>query len=284
VDVTEETIELDGQPVLIRAAPASLGAARASIPAAPASGDVVPVYLHGVPTSSRDMIPFLERAGGLAPDLPGFGRSGKGGHLDYSPEGLARFVLRLLDERSPGPVALVGHQWGGTVAALVAQMAPDRVHRLVLIDALPPRADGFRWPRAAGMLRAPVLGELVLGSTNRALLRRWLHRGAAAEGAWPDEAVDAVWADFDHGTQRALLRLHRSAGREPARPGATAAQAPTLVVWGERDPWLPPALAGGFTASTPEVTVEIVPGAGHWPWLGRPEVVERVVAFATAAA
>ena len=51
-----------------------------------------PLYLHGIPTSSDDFVPFLERTGGVAPDLIGFGRSGKGGHLDYSIDGHADFV------------------------------------------------------------------------------------------------------------------------------------------------------------------------------------------------
>ena len=43
---------------------------------APARGGRPPVlYVHGVPTSGSDWLPFLERAGGYAPDLPGFGRS-----------------------------------------------------------------------------------------------------------------------------------------------------------------------------------------------------------------
>ena len=40
------------------------------------------LYVHGNPTNSDDWLPFLERTGGIAPDLPGFGRSGKPAHFD----------------------------------------------------------------------------------------------------------------------------------------------------------------------------------------------------------
>ena len=66
--VDEHTFHLDDSPVYYRSAEAP---------------GVPKVYLHGIPTSSDDWLEFLGRTGGLAPDLIGFGRSGKGGHLDY---------------------------------------------------------------------------------------------------------------------------------------------------------------------------------------------------------
>ena len=50
------------------------------------------LYLHGVPTASWEWLPFLERTGGIAPDLPGFGRSAKPGDFDYSIAGYDRFL------------------------------------------------------------------------------------------------------------------------------------------------------------------------------------------------
>ena len=85
---------------------------------------------------------------------------------------------------------------------------------------------------------------------------------------------------FDHGTQRAILKLYRSP--RPEVP-LEAIAAPALVVWGERDryvdaSWAPrvaEALGGG-------ATVRLVPGAGHWPWHERPEVVDDVARFLVA--
>ena len=50
---------------------------------APASGPTPVLYVHGVPTASWDWLPYLERIGGVAPDLPGFGRSDKPADFDY---------------------------------------------------------------------------------------------------------------------------------------------------------------------------------------------------------
>ena len=79
--------------------------------AAPRAASRPCLYLHGVPTSSDDWVGFLERTGGLAPDLPGFGRSGKRGDGDFTMPGYDRFVEAFLDHaggraRAPGRARL----------------------------------------------------------------------------------------------------------------------------------------------------------------------------------
>jgi pimeloyl-ACP methyl ester carboxylesterase len=246
---------------------------------APAAG-VPPLYLHGIPTSSEDWVPFLERSGGIAPDLIGFGRSGKGGHLDYSLDGLASFVAALLEHLGIGRVSLVAHQWGAAAGVLFAARNPERVARITLLQPLP-LIDGFHWPPIAGWWRRPVLGELLMGATNRRLLARTLRQGSVERHAWPDQRIAAVWEQFDQGTQRAILRLHR-ATPEPALEGVLGKlRVPVLVVWGDRDPWLGPGLAEPYASRLADATVERV-DAGHWPWLDRPELVDRVAALTAA--
>jgi pimeloyl-ACP methyl ester carboxylesterase len=100
----------------------------------------------------------------------------------------------------------------------------------------------------------------------------------------PDEFIDRVMAHFDHGTQRAILRLYRSAPEGVlASAGAQLerCQAPTLVVWGDRDPYIAPGFADAYGSALPNAVVEHVADAGHWPWLDRPELIDRIVSFAT---
>ena len=162
-----------------------------------------------------------------------------------------------------------------------AQRHPSRIERLVLCDAIP-LLDGYRWPRIARTWRLLGLGELAMGSTPRWMLARTLRRGSVRPDAWPDARVGSIWDHFDQGTQRAILRLHRDG--DPSRLAAAGAgleqlDAPALIVWGERDPWLPPDLARRYAARLPNAEVEIIEGAGHWPWLDQPELVERIAAF-----
>ena len=271
--VEEHTITIDHVPVFYR-------------DAASAGADQPPVlYLHGAPTSSDDWVPFLERTGGIAPDLLGFGRSGKGGHLDFSPAGLTTFVERFVAEVGLERVRLVGHGWGGAIGSLLAARAPRRVERLVLIDALP-LLDGFRWPRLVRAIRTPVIGELVMGSITRSMLARQLRRGSTREHGWTDAELAAAWEQFDQGTQRALLRLHRRVD-EPrlAELGSDlgSLELPTLVVWGERDPWFPPEFADAYAARLPRAGAIRIPNAGHWPWRDDPSVIEIVAEFLAKA-
>ena len=78
------------------------------------------LYLHGVPTSSDDWVAFLERTGGLAPDLPGFGRTGKRGDGDFTMPGYDRFVEAFLDHAESSACA-----WSCTTGAPSACCGPS---------------------------------------------------------------------------------------------------------------------------------------------------------------
>ncbi|HEU4978283.1 MAG TPA: alpha/beta hydrolase [Solirubrobacteraceae bacterium] len=265
----EHTEQLGGQPLFWRSAGES---------------DTPVLYLHGVPTSSDDWLPFLERTGGIAPDLPGFGRSGKRGDGDYTMAGYDAFLEAFLDHLEVERVRLVVHDWGG-VGLVWAQRFPDRVERLVIIDAVP-LMPGYRWHRIARAWRTPVVGELVMGATTRWSLKQLSREGGGGRGPLPDEFLDATIAHFDQGTQRAILRLYRSAPEgDLAAAGARLGDitAPALIVWGEQDPYIPPRFAEGYAALLGgEAEVLRLPDAGHWPWLDRPDVVDRVAAFLDA--
>jgi pimeloyl-ACP methyl ester carboxylesterase len=268
VRVDEHTIEVAGAPVFYRSAPSPAGAP--------------PLYLHGVPTSSDDWTGLLERTGGFAPDLIGFGRSGKGGHLDYTLAGLAEFLARFVSVLELERVRLVAHDWGAGAALVFAQRYPERVERVVLCDPLPLTGD-FHWHRLARRLRSPGLGELLMGSIPRWMLARILRRASSAE-AFSDERVRALWSQFDQGTQRAVLRLHRATGEDDLAAAGRDLERltmPALVLWGEQDIWFPASLAAAYAKRLPRAELALIPGAGHWPWLERQEAADRVAAFVT---
>jgi pimeloyl-ACP methyl ester carboxylesterase len=262
VRVDEHTITTAHGPVYYRSAPSS---------------GIVPVYLHGIPTSSDEWTGFLELTGGIAPDLIGFGRSAKGGHLDYSLGGLAGYVEELLEELEIERAAVVAHDWGAAVAAVLAARRPELAERVALFNPLP-LIDGFRWPEVVRWCRRPLIGELVMGSVSRRMLARALRRGSVDPGAWPDERLASVWEQFDQGTQRAILRLHRSTPESALEDTLRELRIPALVVWGDRDPWLDAGLGEAYAARLPQATFERL-DAGHWPWLEHPETIERVARF-----
>lgn len=265
-EISERTAELDGLPVFWRSAP----------------GEKV-FYLHGVPTSSDDWLPFLSRTGGIAPDLPGFGRTGKPGYLSYTIDEYTRFIERFLDMVEIERVRLVVHDWGA-VGLAFAQAHPERVERLVVMNAVP-FLPGYRWHRTARIWRTPVLGELAMGATSRLTLGVATRESNVTPGPLPKEWIDSTVRHFDQGTQRAILRLYRSSPSEVlARAGErlSTLDAPALVVWGARDPYISVRFAHDYARALPSAELLELPDAGHWWWLDRPDAIDRVVEFLTA--
>jgi pimeloyl-ACP methyl ester carboxylesterase len=260
-EVTTQTVEVPGfaddpWPVVVRSAPED------GTPA---------LWVHGVPTCGEDWVPFLERAGGYAPDLPGFGGSSKRGDGDFTLDGYARFTGALVDALGLERVSLVVHDWGAAALAWAAAH-PERVERLVVIDAVP-LLGGYRWHRVARLWRTPGVGEIVMGLTLGPVLRRVLPPGIG----------DTAVRHFDQGTQRAILRLYRAAppdalAAHEAALGALA-DVPSLVLWGEEDAYITPNFAQSYADALGGADVRVIRGAGHWPWADDPSVVEAVVGF-----
>jgi pimeloyl-ACP methyl ester carboxylesterase len=268
--VSDHTDELDGLPVFWRSAPAPAGLAE----------EAMPLYLHGVPTNSDDWLPFLERTGGLAPDLPGFGRSGKPGSLEYTIGEYDRFIERFLRELGVERVQLVMHDWG-VVGLAFAQRHPERVERLVLINAVP-LLPTYEWHRVARVWRAPVLGELAMGATYRRTLRWASTETNAKPGPMSEAWLDSVLDHFDQGTQRAILRLHRSAPPDVlAAAGERLAvlEMPALILWGVQDRCIPARFGRAYANALQRAELLELPDAGHVPWLDRPDAIDRVVSF-----
>jgi pimeloyl-ACP methyl ester carboxylesterase len=233
------------------------------------AGDARTLFVHGNPNNSDLWVPFLERAGGVAMDLPGFGRSAKPAQFDYSIEGYGAWLEAFARDLGWERPRLVAHDWG-----TVGLMLGPRIERLVLMNGVV-GLPGYRWHRFARIWRTPVIGELFQGVSTKRGLKYFL-------GGMPDDFVDSIWDHYDHGTQRAILKLYRSAPPERlAQAGERLGEirCPALVVWGADDEYLPARFAHAYRdALGGETTVEVVEG-GHWPWIDKPELVERVCGF-----
>src|SRR3954452_6937791 len=140
------------------------------------------------------------------------------------------------------------------------------------------------------MWRRRIVGELFMGLSTKWGFRMIASRQSQTDvpDAVADAAIDNIWQYFDHGTQRAILRLYRSAP-EPllAEAGRDLGKitAPTLVVWGAQDPYLEERFAHAYAEAVGgPAEVAIFEGAGHWPWYEKPEVIDRIASFLAALA
>ena len=201
----------------------------------------------------------------LTPVHPGFGGTPRPAGLD-SARKLGELYRNLLGQLGLTGVTVLGSSIGGWIAAELALAAPDRVARLVLLDA-------------AGLASAghPVADYFSMT----------LDQVFDVSFAHPDRyRIDP--ATLTDG-QRAVAAGNRAAlevygGRSMADPGLAARLAgltvPTLVIWGEADRMVTPAYGQEYAAAIPGADFRLVPDAGHLPQLEAPEAVLALLAEA----
>jgi pimeloyl-ACP methyl ester carboxylesterase len=242
------------------------------------------VYCHGNPTHGEDWLPFLERADGpaIAIDMPGWGRSDRPdpARFDYSMYGLSAFLELCLDQLGVGRRKLVVHDWG-SLALIGAQRRPELVEKLVVINAIP-LLPGYRWHWVAQIWRRRGLGELANATTTRSSMALTMRQATGNRRPMPPEFVDMVWSHWDKGTRQATLALYRHA--DPDRLAAAGKDlgrltCPSLTLWGDHDPYFPNRFAEAYASSLPSSTLQLVPAAGHWPWIDDARVVDQVMNF-----
>jgi pimeloyl-ACP methyl ester carboxylesterase len=248
------------------------------------AGEGTPVvYCHGNPTHSEDWLPFLEQGGpAVAIDMPGWGRSDRpdASRFDYSMHGLSAFLEKCLDELGVGRRKLVVHDWG-SLALIGAQRRPELVEKLVVIDAVP-LLSGYRWHWIAQLWRRRPIGEFLNATTTRSSLALLLRQARGNRSPMPPEFVEMIWRHWDKGTQKAVLSLYRHADPDrlaQAGDDLNRLTCPSLILWGDRDPYLPIRFAEAYAATLPDAALEIVPGAGHWPWIDDPKLINRLLEF-----
>jgi pimeloyl-ACP methyl ester carboxylesterase len=134
----------------------------------------------------------------------------------------------------------------------------------------------------ARIWRTRGAGELLNAMTTRAAVRLALRQARSGFEPLPAALLGEIWAHYDRGMKRAVLRLYRSADPEKLEAGGAQLErldCPALVVWGAHDPYIPMRFARAFAARLPNAELLELDRAGHWPWIDQPQLVGRVVDF-----
>lgn len=204
------------------------------------------ILIHGFASStlvwSKVLLPLADLGYRvIAPDMLGYGYSGKPRNGEYTIASQAQMIVGLLERLRIQQAVVVGSSYGAAVAATISLDYPERVERLVLVGAVtnnePTRYLVMR------LFRSPVIGDLVspflLGS--RRLLRRRMKR-VYDRHAW---VLDERRVEARHlplraaNTHRAILRTVRRWDAERISADAHKIEHPTLIVWGENDREVP---------------------------------------------
>ncbi|WP_372459651.1 alpha/beta fold hydrolase [Agromyces cavernae] len=227
--LAERWTEIDGVDVFYRESPEP--------PDAPAM-----MHVHGFGLSGRYLLPTAERLADafhtLVPDLPGFGRSGKGAAALDVPD-LAHAAARFLDDRGVERATLVGNSMGCPVITEFAYHHPDRIDRAVLVSP------------AGGIYNQPL---------RRAMAQ--ISRDGTRE---PPRLMGVVTPDYLRFGVSSTVRMFRALTQYPSLERLLDLHIPTLVVLGARDPLMPGPARVQEVASQTDTHVLIVKieGAAH---------------------
>jgi pimeloyl-ACP methyl ester carboxylesterase len=199
-------------------------------------------------------------------DLPAFGLTGPSATGDYRGDTYARFVLDVLDQLKVKRFAIGGNSLGGEVAWRTAFMAPERVERLILVDAGGLPFEPISVPLGWRIASVPVLGRLMEEVLPRALVAQ----GIAAVYGHP-ERVTAELVDryFDitrrQGNRRALIQRLQQMDHGTDAERVKTLKLPTLILWGGRDRIIPPPIARQFKADIEGSQLVMFDDLGHVP-------------------
>ncbi|MFO1219792.1 MAG: alpha/beta fold hydrolase [Burkholderiaceae bacterium] len=254
--------------------------------------DAVPIVLiHGTSASLHTWLGWEAALQGqrrvISFDLPAFGLtgpfSGRYAGQPYRGDHYARFVLDLLDALKLQRVVIGGNSLGGEVAWRVASLAPQRVERLILVDAAGLPFEPESVPLGFMVARLPVLNRLTEWVLPRGVVEASVRNVYGDPSKVSAELVDRYFElTLREGNRRALAQ-RLAAQREDAehfddnRARLRALKMPTLVLWGGRDRLIPLAVGRQMAAEVPGARLQVFDALGHVPHEEDPAATVAVV-------
>jgi pimeloyl-ACP methyl ester carboxylesterase len=239
------------------------------------SGQGMPVILlHGAPDTHEMWLPVMghlnDHARSIAVDIPGFGESTLPDDFSLTLDNMADFVRDLVKALEIyEPVTLVVTDFGAHYGLAFAAKYPELLRGIAISNVN--FFHDYQWHTFAKMYRVPVLGELLLASASRSMLRKTLKSIAPA---MPDSYIDSSY-DSGFGSARVrktMLRMYRARSSKDFlgwedRLLKTLEQKPAIVLWGDQDPFITPAYGDRFG----KAEVHHFQNYSHWLPLEAPD-------------
>jgi len=199
-------------------------------------------------------------------DLPGFGLTGPSVAGDYRGDTYARFVLDLMDQLKVQRFAVGGNSLGGEVAWRTALMAPERVTRLILVDAAGPDFTSDSVPLGLLLARVPLLNRLGDWMLPRPMVVASLHNVYGDPARVTDTLVDRYYElTLREGNRPALVQRLQQNRRGQDAERIRELRMPTLILWGGRDRLVPPSVAQQFKQAITSSELVVFDDLGHVP-------------------
>jgi pimeloyl-ACP methyl ester carboxylesterase len=248
----------------------------------PATGKDI-LFIHGFASSTytwEKVAPVLNKLGYhvWALDIKGFGWSDKPKDASYDILTLTEEVYQWMEALGLDDVVLVGNSLGGGITTLMALLHPEKVGRMVLIDAA---AYNTKFPFIMELARLPLSAEMT-----KLFFSRWVVRQTLSEvyhhRDWiGKDQVDAYYerlrTDNALNAQIAVVRALEFSRVEKFVNRIPEIQSKALIIWGEHDRWIPLSSAYRFNAELRDSTLVVIPECGHMPQEEYPDFTARLI-------
>lgn len=236
------------------------------------------VLLHGSFASLHTFDAWVERLSKhyrvLRFDMPGFGLSDLEESAQLTIPTYVHYLRRFLNLMGIDRCFLAGSSLGGWIAWEFAVADPQRVRKLVLMDAA-----GYlsldNVPLPFQMARAPFISGMMKYSIQRPLVERFVSQVYSDQRKITPELIDRYYELFaKRGNPEAFLSFAKGRFRDNT-PHLRNLQVPTLIIWGEDDRWLSVQNAYRFHEDIPYSELIIYQHVGHIPMEEVPETTAR---------
>lgn len=240
------------------------------------------VLVHGITTYSfiwRDVLPFLEpHFDVITVDLLGCGESDMPLDVSYAIQDHADRLYGFLRELGITKLHLVGHDLGGGVSQIFAVRHPEMLLDLALINSV-----GYDfWPvQPITALRTPIIRQLLMASFDLGTFRLVVKRGLYHKEKMTPELMTQFMKPMSTSTGRkAFMHFARCLDNHNLTDIANELHRlalPTLVVRGDADPYLSPAIAEKLAEQLPDARYEHIATASHFAQIDEPERLSQLI-------
>ncbi|MDX5382616.1 MAG: alpha/beta hydrolase [Rhodobacterales bacterium] len=260
------------------------------------------LMLHGFPEYSGAWAELAQRLSDrfrcIAPDQRGYGQSWAPADVrDYATGKLVGDMAAMIDHLGGGPVTVIGHDWGASVAYVLAARHPERVGRLIILNGVHPipfqreMAKGgaqsaasqyILWLRREGSEDRLAAGDFakLMDLFSAKMDLSWMTAGKLAE-------YKAEWGR--PGRMRGMVNWYRASPLQVAPPGQPITDLPALprdqlgisqphlLIWGTGDTALLTDCLDGLQDYAPDLTIHRIDGADHWICHQKPDEVAAII-------
>lgn len=207
-------------------------------------------------------------------DLPGWGFTGPS-NFGYKADKTTEFLKKFIDALGIKKAYLAGNSYGGFVSWNFAKNYPDIVEKLILIDAA---GYPFKSPLIVTLLSTPVIRDISAMISPKFVVAHFVRDVYGDKSKVTQATIDRYYSLMMYDGNRKesvkfMVQAREFLEKEPV--GVNTIKAPTLIMWGKKDAWIPLDVMERFKKDMPHARVILYDGAGHIPMEEIPDITAK---------